>query len=121
MAKILAVDDSSTVRKLVKFTLQMKKHDVTLAENGLEALEIFQNESFDIILTDLNMPKMTGIELIEKIREGEIDNKIPIIMLTTEGEEKDKNMGKEAGASSYMIKPFQPPQLLDEIEKYLGK
>lgn len=119
MAKILAVDDSSTVRKLVKFTLQMKKHDVTLAENGLEAFEIFQKNEFDLILTDLNMPKMNGIELIEKIRTGDIHNNIPIIMLTTESEEKDKSMGTEAGVSSYMIKPFQPPQLLSEIEKYL--
>lgn len=119
MAKILAVDDSSTIRKLVKFTLQMKKYDVVLAEDGMEAFDLFNEYNFDLIITDLNMPRMDGIELIRKIRAGDKNNTIPIILLTTESEEKDKQMGMEAGVSSYMIKPFQPPQLLGEIGKYI--
>lgn len=119
MAKILAVDDSSTIRKLVKFTLQMKKHEVVLAEDGMAALDIFNEYDFDLVITDLNMPRMDGIELIKKIRSGDKNNSIPIILLTTESEEKDKQMGRDAGVSSYMIKPFQPPQLLGEIAKYI--
>ncbi len=121
MAKILAVDDSSTIRKLVKFTLQMRNHEVILSEDGIEALENFENYNFDILVTDLNMPKMNGIELIKNIRAGAKNNDIPIILLTTESENKDKEMGLKAGADSYMIKPFQPPQLLDEIDKYIKK
>lgn len=119
MAKILAVDDSTTIQKLVSFTLKMKKHEVTLASDGLEALEYFNNYHFDLIITDLNMPRMNGIELIKSIREGDINNKIPIILLTTESDDVDKQMGYDAGADSYMVKPFEPPRLLYEIAKYV--
>ncbi|BDU50295.1 response regulator [Haliovirga abyssi] len=119
MSKILIVDDSSTIRKLVKFTLQMKKHEVTLAEDGLQAYRLFMQYDFDLIITDLNMPIMNGIELIKKIRLGSKFKDIPIILLTTESEEKDKKMGEKVGVTKYITKPFQPPKLLKEIEEIL--
>lgn len=121
MAKILAVDDSKTIQKFVSFVLKMKKHDVVLANDGIEALENIRNYNFDLVITDLNMPRMNGIELIKEIRSGSVNSDIPIILLTTESEDIDKDMGFKAGANSYMLKPFDPPVLLAEVEKYVQK
>jgi len=119
--KILAVDDSQTIRKLIKFILKMKNYDVVLASNGVDAYEYFVEESFDLLITDLNMPKMNGVELIKKVRNSEMNSDIPIILISTESEEKDFAMCYNAGANSYIEKPFKPLRLLDEVVKYIEK
>jgi two-component system chemotaxis response regulator CheY len=117
--KILAVDDSQTIRKLIKFILRMKHHEVILAKDGLEAYSYFQEQNFNLLITDLNMPKMNGVELIKKVRMSDENNKIPIILISTESDEKDFKMCYDAGANSYIEKPFKPGKLLDEVEKYI--
>jgi two-component system chemotaxis response regulator CheY len=117
MPHILAVDDSQTMRDLVKETLEGAGYQVTLAENGQDGLEKFKQGKFDLIIADINMPVMDGITMIKKIRE--INSEIPIITLTTESEETKKQEGRKAGADGWIVKPFRPAQFLDIIKQIL--
>jgi two-component system chemotaxis response regulator CheY len=117
--RILTVDDSSSVRKLVEFTLKAKGFQVGSASDGLEALEIIAQESFDCIILDINMPKMDGLEFLETIRNDHAFAEIPVIILTTEGQDKDKDRAVALGATAYIVKPFKPTQLLGLVEKIL--
>ena len=115
---ILAVDDSATVREVLRSTLTEAEYDVVLAEDGQDALGhlMVGPDKVDMILTDLNMPNMTGIELIQKVRQKEGFRFIPILMLTTEKREDLKHEGKQAGASCWLNKPFQPEKLLAVVK-----
>lgn len=117
--KILSVDDSPSVRKLVQFTLKSKGYEVTSAENGLEALNLMADMSFDAIILDINMPKMDGLQFLKKIRSENISASIPVVMLTTEGQDEDKNKSLELGASAYIVKPFKPTELLKLMDEVL--
>jgi len=119
--KILIVDDSPTIRKLVKFTLEFKDFNVTAAEDGWDALEKIKNEDFDLFVVDIIMPKMRGIELIKHIRKNPKHGKTPIVVLSTEGREEDQAKGLKAGANEYLIKPIKPPDLIESMERNLGK
>ncbi len=118
--KILAVDDSVSVRKLVQFTLKSKGYQVTAAEDGQEALEMLDEKEYDAIILDINMPRLDGLEFLKKIRSESAFESIPVIMLTTEGQEEDKNKSLKLGASAYIVKPFKPTQLLRLVEDILG-
>lgn len=120
MAKtFLVVDDSASMRQLVAFTVQEAGHQVVTAENGKDALAKIAGSKIDMVITDLNMPEMDGIELIRKLR-GMPDYKFaPIVMLTTESQEGKKQEGKQAGASGWIVKPFSPEQLVDVIKKFI--
>ena len=122
MAKcILVVDDSETVRQVLQLTLSKAGFDVVEAEDGVDALNKLPNQPVDMIVTDLNMPIMDGLELIKKIR-GEGDYRFtPIVMLTTESSEEKKKAGREAGASGWIVKPFKPEQLLKVVKMVLGE
>ncbi len=120
MAKILAVDDSASMRQMVSFTLKGAGHDVVEASDGVEAYKIAQGTSVDLVLSDVNMPNMNGIELCEKLRGLASYKFTPILMLTTESTGDKKMAGKSAGATGWIVKPFNPDQLLTTIKKVLG-
>lgn len=120
MAKILAVDDSRSLRQMVAVTLQSAGHDVTEAEDGQQALKIAQSGSFQLVLTDVNMPNMDGITLIKELRQLPTYKFTPMLVLTTESGDGRKNDGRAAGATGWLVKPFNPEQLLSVIKKVLG-
>lgn len=121
MAKlIMTVDDSASIRQMVGFTLQEAGYEVAEAEDGQKALDELDGKPVKMIITDLNMPVMDGIELIQRVREHPDYRTIPIVMLTTESQAEMKQRGKEAGATGWIVKPFKPEQLISVIRKVLG-
>ncbi len=123
MAKcVLVVDDSETVRQVLQLTLNNAGFDVIEAEDGDDALaKLASAPAVDMLITDLNMPNMDGLELIQKIREDSKHRFTPIVMLTTESSEEKKRAGREAGASGWIVKPFKPEQLLKVVKMVLGE
>ncbi|MEK9712497.1 MAG: response regulator [Thalassolituus sp.] len=120
MASILAVDDSASMRQMVSFTLKGAGYQVREATDGVEALEIAKTETFDLVLTDVNMPNMNGIELVKNLRQQDNYKFTPMLMLTTESAGDMKMQGKAAGATGWIVKPFNPDQLLSTIKRVLG-
>ena len=117
MKRILAVDDSASMRQMVSFTLKTAGFDVTEAKDGSEALAIAKQQGFDAVISDVNMPIMDGITLIRELR-GLPDYKFtPLLMLTTESGMDKKVEGKAAGATGWIVKPFNPDQLLAVLKK----
>ena len=120
MARIIAVDDSASMRQMVSFTLKGAGHDVIEASDGVEALKLANQESgVDLVISDINMPNMDGISLIKELRTLAPYKFIPILMLTTESSADKKMEGKAAGATGWIVKPFNPDQLLATIGKVL--
>lgn len=120
MAKtIMTADDSASMRQMISFTLKQAGYDVVEAEDGKDALTKAKDTHIDMLVTDLNMPNMNGLELINEIRAIPKFKFIPIIMLTTESDAEKKKQGKQAGATGWLVKPFQPPQLISVIKKVL--
>jgi two-component system chemotaxis response regulator CheY len=118
---IMTADDSASVRQMVNFTLMNAGYQVVEAVDGKDALSKLMNTSVHMLITDLNMPNMDGIELIRNVRALSSSQKfIPIIMLTTESQPEKKQEGKSAGATGWIVKPFKPDQLLGVIKKVLG-
>jgi two-component system chemotaxis response regulator CheY len=120
MAVILAVDDSTTMRQMVSFTLSSAGHDVVEASNVDEALALAQTKKFDLIISDVNMPGKNGIELVRAVRALPDFRFTPILMLTTESQPELKQAGKVAGATGWIVKPFNPDTLLSVLKKVLG-
>lgn len=110
--RVMTVDDSATVRQILQMTLKDAGYDVVEAVDGADALEKLSGESVDMLVTDLNMPNVDGIGLIQQVRQKPGNRFMPIIMLTTESQPEKKSAGKTAGASGWITKPFQPEQLL---------
>ncbi len=120
MAKtILVVDDSATVRKLIIYALGPNNYNCLEASDGMEALEKMAQNPVDLVIADLNMPKMNGLELVRTIRRGNKD--IPVIMLTTQADEESKKEGLEAGANVYLVKPAPRHLLLYKVKSLLGE
>lgn len=118
MATILAVDDSETMRQMVKMTLQAGNYQVVLASDGEEGLSKFLNSTaVDLVITDINMPKLDGIGLIKEIRAR--NTSVPILALTTESEDTMRKKGAEAGANGWMVKPFKPAQFIDIVRQII--
>ncbi|ODN42119.1 response regulator [Piscirickettsia litoralis] len=120
MAKILIVDDASSMRQMVSFTLKTSGHDVEEAFDGNDGLSKAQCQQFDLVITDINMPNMDGITLVKKLRENTSYKFTPILVLTTESDGSKKSEGKAAGATGWLIKPFNPDQLTNTVQKVLG-
>lgn len=120
MSTVLAVDDSASMREMVSFTLRSAGFDVTEAEDGVDALEKAQGGSFNLVLADVNMPRMDGIELIRSLRGLDSYKYTPILMLTTESTSDRKAAGKAAGATGWLVKPFDPDQLVNTIKRVLA-
>lgn len=118
---VLIVDDSKTVRNLVAFIMKKEGLKVTTAEDGLDGLEkLYNAEKVDLIVSDVNMPRMDGLTYIKTVREQEAYKDIPIIVLSTEGQDKDIQTGLTVGANLYMVKPAQPEKLVRNVKMLLG-
>ena len=117
---ILTVDDSRSVRQMVTFTLTGAGYEVIEAEDGQDAINKLAGRSVNMVLTDLNMPNMNGIELIQSLRANSTYKFTPIVMLTTESQASIKQQGKQAGATGWIVKPFKPDQLLAVVKKVAG-
>lgn len=120
MAKILAVDDSPSMRQMVAFTLQSAGFDVDSAEDGKDAFDKAQQASYHLVLADVNMPNMDGITLVRELRGLPSYKFTPMLILTTEGGADKKAEGKAAGATGWLVKPFNPDQLIATVNRVLG-
>ena len=120
MSVVLAVDDSASMRQMVSFTLQTAGFDVIEAVDGVDALEKAKNKEVDVVVSDVNMPNMDGITLIAELRALPQYKFTPMLMLTTESGGEKKSQGKAAGATGWIIKPFNPEQLIKTVNKVLG-
>lgn len=119
MTTILTVDDSKSIRQMVSFTLQQNGYNVIEAEDGQDALKKLTPE-VKLVLSDLNMPNLDGIGLIKAIRANPSSKFLPVVMLTTESQDGKKQEGRSAGATGWIVKPFNPDQLLGVVKKVLG-
>jgi two-component system chemotaxis response regulator CheY len=116
---ILAVDDSASMRQMVRFTLEGAGYTVLQASDGVEALELARNSGADLVLTDVNMPRMDGLTLVRELRALDSYKFVPMLVLTTESGQDTKMRGKQAGATGWIVKPFNPEQLLATIARIL--
>ncbi|HOV91262.1 MAG TPA: response regulator [Syntrophorhabdaceae bacterium] len=119
MKRIMIVDDSSTIRKLINYILRKKDYHITEAEDGMDALEKLIDTKVDLVIADLNMPNMDGIELVKSLRNNYYHLDTPIIMLTTTKDENLKRAALEAGVNLFLNKPIQPNMLLYKVESLL--
>ena len=117
--KILIVDDSESIREVVNFTLEKAGHDVISCIDGKDALSRLDGKHLDLIITDLHMPNMNGLEFIKEVRKMEKYKYTPILYLTTESQQSKKQEAKEAGATGWIVKPFVPEKLLAAINKII--
>ena len=117
MKTIMTVDDSASLRQMVSFVLRGGGYEVIEAADGLDALSKLNGQDFDLFLSDINMPKMGGIELTRKLRAMPQYKFVPIVLLTTESHPEKKQEGKAAGATAWIVKPFNPDQLLAVVKK----
>ena len=120
MHTILAVDDSASMRRMVSFTLKNAGYDVVDAVDGMDAWNKAAQRRFDLVLTDQNMPGLDGIGLTRKLRASPGFETTPILILTTESSEPMKQAGRAAGATGWMVKPFDPAKLIEVIGKVIG-
>lgn len=121
MKKILVADDSSTMRSLIVSTLEaMDDFDLFEAANGFEALRILPREKVDLLITDINMPDINGLELLNFVRTNPLYEQTPVIIVSTEGSARDREKGMALGANSYLVKPFQPEELQQLVAELLN-
>ena len=121
MAKtILAVDDSGSLRQMVAFSLNAAGYQVIEAVDGQDGLNKARTQVVDLVLTDQNMPNMDGLTLIKSLRAMESYKSVPILMLTTESSDEMKSQGRAAGATGWLVKPFDPKRLIDVVKKVIG-
>ncbi len=118
---VLTVDDSTSIRRLISATLSSIGFDVVQAEDGKQGLLIAEQRKFSAIVSDVNMPVMGGMEFVTNVRQLDQHRYTPILMLTTEFEDSRKQEGKAAGASGWIIKPFDPDQLIKAMRRLLGE
>ncbi len=121
MAKtILAVDDSISIRQMVSFTLKSAGYEVVEATDGQDGLDKAKTRSFNLVLTDQNMPRLDGISLVKSLRALPQYAATPILMLTTESSDAMKSQGRAAGATGWLVKPFDPQKLIEVVRKVIG-
>ena len=119
---ILIVDDSKTVRNLVALVMKNEGYRVSMAEDGLDGLEkLFSSDKVDLIISDVNMPRMDGFTFIKNVREHDEYKDTPIMMLSTEGRPADIALGMQLGANLYMVKPAQPEKMVQNIKMLFGE
>ena len=115
--RILTIDDSKTMRDMLMLTLAEAGFDVLQAVDGQDGLDVLVNEQVDVVITDINMPRMDGYEVIRQLRRNPNHKTTPILVLTTESETEKKNLAREAGATGWMVKPFDPDRLIATVRK----
>lgn len=116
---ILAVDDSASMRRMVDITLKSAGYHVVQATDGVEALDFARGHSVDLVLTDMNMPRMDGLTLLKELRGLPNYRHTPMLVLSTESSQEKKSAGRQAGATGWIVKPFNPEQLLATIARVL--
>jgi two-component system chemotaxis response regulator CheY len=114
---VLTVDDSRTMRDMLRLALAQAGFEVLQAEDGLQGLEVLDSERPDVIVTDINMPRMDGFGFIQGVRSDERNRAIPILVLTTESDGEKKLRARQAGATGWIVKPFDPVKLVDAIRR----
>ncbi len=119
--KLLIVDDDKTTRKLLSLYLKGKGYEVVTAENGLDAIEKLGTESINLVVTDMNMPYMDGVELTKTLRADSTLKDIPIIMVTTEADDDEKKKAFDAGVDDYLVKPTNADAISDSIKRIVKK
>ena len=120
MRKILVVEDSQVMRDLIGSLIdELGGFEITAVENGLQALRVLPSEKFDLIVTDINMPNINGLELLAFVKKNPNHVNTPVLVVTTEGADKDIEKGLALGASAYLVKPFERDELLDAVRKLL--
>ncbi len=119
MSQVLIVDDSHSIRELLTSLLRKAGFDVTSADDGKAGLKTAKKSAFDLIITDVNMPEMDGIELLKNLRKLPEYSFKPILILTTEFSQEMKQKGRDAGATGWLVKPFDPEKLIDVISRIL--
>jgi two-component system chemotaxis response regulator CheY len=117
---VLAVDDSASIRQMVSFTLKSAGYEVVEAADGMEGLDKAKTRAFNLVLTDQNMPRMDGLTLIKSLRGMPSYRSVPILMLTTESSDAMKSQGRSAGATGWLVKPFDPNKLIEVVKKVIG-
>jgi len=115
--KILTVDDSRTMRDMLRIALVKAGFEVVAAVDGEHGLEMLSENGADVIITDINMPKLDGFGFIERVREGGLHRATPILVLTTESDQEKKDRARRAGATGWIVKPFHPDKLVDAIRR----
>ena len=121
MAKtVLTVDDSASIRQMVSFTLKSAGYEVVEAVDGMDGLDKAKSKAFNLVLTDQNMPRMDGLSLIKSLRTMPTFRSVPILMLTTESSDSMKSQGRAAGATGWLVKPFDPQKLIEVVKKVIG-
>lgn len=118
--RILTVDDSRTMRDMLKLALASAGYDVVQAEDGIDGLEVLEREGADVVITDINMPRMDGFGFIEGVRANPAHRGLPVLVLTTESAPEKKARAKEAGATGWIVKPFDPVKLVDVVRRVSG-
>ncbi|MSP62075.1 MAG: response regulator [Myxococcales bacterium] len=118
--RVLLVEDSPTMRAFAVAALEAEGFAVTTAGSGFEALKILPRSRFDVIITDINMPDITGLELIRFVRESAVHSKVPLVIISTDGAERDRERGLKLGADAYLVKPFAPEALVEVVRRALS-
>lgn len=117
--KAITIDDSASMRQMVRLTLKQSGFEVLEAENGQAALDMLKNTQVDLVICDVNMPILNGIETTRQLRAMPNYKRTPIVLLTTESDDSKKMAGRQAGATGWIIKPFQPAQLQKVVQRVL--
>jgi DNA-binding response OmpR family regulator len=121
MSRILVAEDERDIRELIGFTLRFADFEVVLVKNGLEAMERAAAEQPDLILLDVRMPKMSGYDVCRSLKANPITRDIPIVFLSAKGQEKEIEQGLDSGAVEYIVKPFAPDELIDQVRDVLQR
>lgn len=121
MARILVAEDEPDIRDLIAFTLRFAGHEVVTVGNGAEAVEAALREQPDLILMDVRMPRMTGYEACEKMKSDPLVQHIPVVFLSAKGQDAEIRTGLEVGASEYLLKPFAPNELSEQVTRLLDR
>lgn len=121
MTKILVAEDERDIRELIGFTLRFAGFEVVLVSNGTEAIEQALSEQPDLILLDVRMPKITGYEVCRQLKENPATQSIPVVFLSAKGQEGEIEQGLALGAVEYIVKPFAPDELIDQVKDILAK
>ncbi len=121
MSKILVVEDERDIRDLIGFTLRFAGFEVVLVDNGIEAIEKVLVEQPDLVILDVRMPKMTGYEVCRQLKENPATSAIPVVFLSAKGQEDEIQQGLASGALEYIVKPFAPDELADQVRDILQR
>ncbi|HIE37774.1 MAG TPA: response regulator [Anaerolineales bacterium] len=121
MLRILVAEDEKDIRELIAFTLRFAGFEVLLAVNGIEAVELAETEQPDLIILDVRMPRMTGYEACRQLKENPQTSAIPVVFLSAKGQEVEIQQGLDSGAEEYILKPFAPDELTDQVRDILRR